>query len=684
MNKDDAKRRIDLLTDELHRLNTAYYNLDQSLVSDYEFDLMLKELEQLEHQYPEYRHEGSPTERVGGTVTKSFDSVVHKRAMLSLANSYSKEDISEWYVRMQKGLSSAEDLEVVCEQKIDGVAISLIYVNGILTQAITRGDGVQGDDVTANAKTIRSIPLKLQGQNWPSELEVRGEVYLSKEAFEKLNAELSEAEKYSNPRNTASGTLKLQDSKEVAKRKLDCYAYYLLSDELDSNTHSRSLELLRSWGFQVSPTWELCHGIDSIWKYIEKWETQRYDLPVETDGIVLKLNDLNLQKELGLTSKSPRWALAFKYKAASVSTALISVSYQVGRTGAITPVANLQPVALAGTVVKRATLHNADEMQRLGLCDGDIVSIEKGGDIIPKITAVVSNRSASRGARIQFPTLCPACGSRLVRMEGESAWYCTNDTNCEPQIKGKIEHFIHRKAANIESLGEGKIDVLFGKGLLRKISDLYLLKPDQLLGLEYTVQNELDAVERKISFQEKTVEKIMQGIENSRQVEFSRILFGLGIRFVGSTVSEKLAQYFGNIDAIAEASLEDLMRAPEVGSKIAQSVYNWFRSESNRSMVEVLKNAGLQLESRGTVGMALGTALSGKSFVVTGSIEGHTRESVEAWIEGHQGKILSGVSGKLDYLVIGESPGASKVEKAQKLGVKMISYQDLLEMIKEV
>lgn len=654
-----------------------------SEVSDFEFDSMLRELQDLEATNPELKHINSPTERVGGTVTKEFETVPHRYPMLSLSNTYSKDELFEWAVRVEKGIDG-ESAEYFCEQKFDGVAISIRYENGILTQALTRGDGTQGDDITANAKTIKTLPLKISGDNVPASFEVRGEVFFPLKNFEKLNKEQEEigAATYANPRNTASGTLKLQNSAEVARRGLDCYIYYLLGENLPFATHEESMKLLEKWGFNVSPTYQKVKTINEVWKYITDWETKRYDLPLATDGIVVKINSYAQQENLGMTAKSPRWAIAFKYKAETACTPLLSVEFQVGRTGAVTPVANLKPVALAGTTVKRATLHNADEIERLDLHERDYVFVEKAGEIIPKITGVDTSKRDLFSKKVVFITNCPACGTPLKRNQDEAAWFCSNEKGCAPQIKGRIEHFIHRKALNIDSMGEGKIEMLFDNGLVKSPADIYSLTFEKLLGLEKTITDPETGKEKKISFREKTVENLLQGIESSKKAPFERVLFGLGIKYVGYTVAEKLATHFKNIENIKNASIEELTAAPEIGIKIAESVSLWFQDEDNLLLINQLHQAGLQLQIEEKEVIKEGDGLAGKSFVISGTFGEMSREAIQDKIVANGGRLLSGVSGKLDFLVAGDNMGPSKLEKANKLGVKIISYNELVEMLK--
>ncbi|WP_026464714.1 NAD-dependent DNA ligase LigA [Adhaeribacter aquaticus] len=681
MTEEQAATRIKDLTNRIHHLNHQYYQNSTSEVSDYEFDMLLEELTKLEAQYPDYRHPNSPTQRVGGSITKNFKTVFHKYPMLSLGNTYSEEDLREFDKRVMKVLEG--DFEYVCEQKFDGVAISLTYQNGQLTQGVTRGDGTRGDDITENVRTIKSIPLQLQGQDYPEEFEVRGEVFMPLPVFEQLNAEREDIGEglLANPRNAASGTLKLQDSGMVAKRKLSCFAYAFLSSSLPFETHAEALAALKSWGFQVSDTYQKCASIDEVLAYINQWETKRFELPIATDGIVVKVNNFHQQEELGYTAKSPRWAIAYKYKAMSASSRLKAIQYQVGRTGAVTPVALLTPVQLAGTTVKRASLHNANEILRLDIHEGDVVFVEKGGEIIPKITGVDKAQRIPGSQPIKYLENCPACGTPLVRTEGEAHFYCSNDKSCPPQVKGKLEHFISRKAMNIESLGEGKIELLYDKGLVRSAADFYDLTFDKLFGLEKVFEDELTGKSRKVSFREKTVENILNAIQKSKEAPFDRVLFALGIRFVGSTVATKLAQHFPDLTAMRHASYQDLIEIPEIGDRIALSIISYFQDPEHILLVERLHQAGLQLKSNQQKAEALSTKLAGLTFVISGVFELYSREELQDIITGNGGKIVSSISKKLSYLVAGDKMGPSKLEKANELGIKIISEQELLAMI---
>lgn len=671
MTEEQAKARISQLTDLINHYNYQYYQNSVSEISDYEFDMLLEELVRLETQYPQYRFAYSPTQRVGGTITKQFATVIHKYPMLSLGNTYSETDLIDFDNRVKKIIGT--DFEYICEIKFDGVAISLIYRNGLLYTAATRGDGVRGDDITANARTIKSIPLDIRSRatNVPEEFEVRGEVFLPLEAFQKLNKEREDIGEVllANPRNAASGTLKLQDSGIVAKRNLDCYVYFLMGGNLSYQTHEESIQQLQKWGFHVSPTYRKCRTISDVLQYIKDWETERFKLPLGTDGIVIKVDSFAQQQELGFTSKSPRWAIAYKYKAEAAITQLQSILYNVGRTGAVTPVALLKPVLLAGTTVKRATLHNANEIERLGLHEGDSVFIEKGGEIIPKITGVDFSKRLPGSQRITYLSHCPACGTKLVRQEGEAAYYCPNEKACPPQAKARIEHFIQRKAMNIENLGPETIEHLLQKGLIRNPADLYDLKAEQLVKLE--------------RMGEKSAKNIIQGIEQSKNAPFKNVLFGLGIRFVGATVAEKLAAYFGNIDALQQASFEELIAAPEIGERIARSIGQFFADPENKLYIEKLKQAGLQFETARQPIVKESSKLAGKSFVISGVFANYERDTLKDKIEANGGKVLSSVSGKLDYLLAGDKLGPSKLEKAQKLGVAILSEQEFEKMISE-
>lgn len=662
----EAQAEIKRLTDLLTEYNRLYYMESVSVVSDYEFDQLLSQLLNLEKEYPQFVLPYTPTHRVGGYLAKEFPSVKHQYPMLSLGNTYSKEELNDFDERVRKGLFG-EPFEYVCELKFDGVAISLIYENGLLVQAVTRGDGVQGDDITANAKTIKSIPLKIHDENLPERFEVRGEVFMPKAVFVALNKEREDVGEplLANPRNTASGTLKQQDSKAVAQRKLDCFCYYLLGEDLPYLNHSEAIDQIKKWGFPVSNSYQVCKDLDGVLSFISHWEKERYSLPLDIDGIVLKINAFEQQQNLGFTAKSPRWATSFKFKAESVATPLKHISYQVGRTGAVTPVANLEPVLLAGTTVKRASIHNANEIIRLDLHEGDWVFVEKGGEIIPKITGVWLEKRPANTKPLAFIETCPDCGTALERIEGEAAHYCPNEWGCPPQIKGRIEHFIQRKALNIENLGPETIDLFFANGLVRTAADLYELTKQSLLQLP--------------GLKEKSANNILDGLSKSKEIPFSRVLFGIGIRYVGATVAQKLAEYFESIDRLKLASRDELLSAPEVGEKIADSILKFFSIESNQVFINRLAASGLQMalvrkEKESEV-------LAGKSFVISGVFTKIERDDLKEKIIANGGKVLSSVSGKTDYLVAGENMGPAKLEKAEKLGVAILSEDAFFEML---
>ncbi len=666
MTQEEAKTQIAELTEKINYYNHKYYQESVSEISDYEFDMLLEKLITLENEFPQFRADDSPSQRVGGTITKEFETVYHRYPMLSLSNTYSEEELAEFDKRVDKGLGG-QPYEYFCEQKFDGVAISLTYENGVLKQAVTRGDGVRGDNITANAKTIRTIPLRIKGDGIPEIFEVRGEVFLPLSSFNRLNEEKQKAGEplLANPRNAASGTLKMQDSSVVAKRNLDCYIYSLIGENIPVSKHEEAIHLLEKWEFNVSPTYQKCKTVDEIFRYINEWEEKRLTLPLGTDGVVIKINSFHQQEELGYTAKSPRWAIAYKYKAQNAATTLEDVSFQVGRTGAITPVAHLKPVLLAGTVVKRASLHNANEIERLDLHMGDTVFVEKGGDIIPKVTGVDENKRKSGSKPIEFITHCPECGTQLVRNEGEVQHFCPNVKGCPPQIKGRIEHFIQRRAMNIDSLGKETISLLFEKGLVKTPADLYKLTFDDIYQLE--------------GFKEQSTQNLLNGIAASKQIPLENVLFALGIRYVGRTVAEKLAQHFKNISRLAEASFEELIEVPEIGERIAQSVVAVFQDETFRQMIDELKKSGLQFEIHEEVKES--STLAGKSFVISGVFTSFSRDELKDKIKANGGKVLSGVSGNLDYLLAGDNMGPAKRQKAEKLGVVIISEEDFKEMI---
>lgn len=663
-----SQEQINLLTEKLNELNFQYYQNSISQVSDFEFDSLLKQLNDLEIEFPQFVRNDSPTHRVGGTISKQFESVTHKYPMLSLGNTYNAQDLAEFDERVRKGLGNVS-FEYICELKFDGVALSMWYENDILTHGVTRGDGVRGDDITTNVKTIRTIPLRVKANNMPNVFEVRGEGFMPISTFEILNKEREDIgeQLLANPRNAASGTFKMQDSAAVAKRKMDCYIYQFLSDEEIFTTHEESLIKLKEIGFNVSPTWEKCKNMDEVINFINRWDKERFNLPLNTDGIVIKLNSFAQREILGFTAKSPRWAISYKYKSEAASTLLESISYQVGRTGNVTPVANLKPVHLAGTTVKRASIHNANEMERLDLHIGDYVFVEKGGEIIPKITNVDLSKRKENLEKIIFPAHCPECGTELVRKEGEANHYCPNDKGCPPQITGKIEHFIQRKALNIENLGTETIEMFYQKGIVKNPADLYDLLYDNLLNLE--------------GFKEKSIQNILSGVEKSKQIPFKQVLFGIGIRFVGATVAEKLAAYFNNIDAIAQASEQELLQVPEIGERIAQSVVAYFQDADNQNFIARLKAAGLQFTHEAVEILSEGENLAGKTFVISGTFQNFERDDLKIKIEANGGKVLSGVSGKLNFLIAGSEAGPSKLEKANKLGVKIISEDEFIALL---
>jgi DNA ligase (NAD+) len=670
MSPEEAKKKIDEISSELKQHNYNYYVLAMPTISDFDFDKKLEALAALEKRFPEYADPDSPTQRVGGDITKEFKTVRHKWPMLSLGNTYSEQELLDFDQRIRKAIG--DNFEYVCELKFDGLSMSLTYEGGKLERAVTRGDGIQGDEVTTNVRTIHSIPKKLSPGDYPDHFEIRGEVFMHLKAFERLNNERVENGEvpYANPRNFASGTIKLQDSSEVAKRPLDAFMYFLYTDKQLFKTHWESLQAVKSWGFQVNDESELCKDIHAVLQFIAKWEQARYKLSYDIDGIVIKVNNYSQQQELGFTAKSPRWAIAYKYKAEQVETELQSVSYQVGRTGAVTPVANLKPVLLAGTTVKRATLHNADEIEvRLKLHEHDWVYVEKGGEIIPKIISVNIDKRVPGAAAIKYITHCPACGTLLERKEGEAAFYCPNDEGCPPQIIGKMQHFIGRKAMNIDGLGDETIDTLYQKGFIKQISDIYDL---------HLHSADLKQLGR---FGEKSINNMIDGIERSKQMPFEKVLFGLGIRYVGETVAKKLAAHFKNIDSLANASLEELTTAEEIGGRIAMSIREYFDNEDHKKEIEKLKAAGLNFVAEEKEVSLQSEKLSGQSFVISGVFEKFSRDELKDVIEQNGGKILSGISAKLNYLVAGDNMGPSKLEKAQKLNIPIISDEELLKML---
>lgn len=679
MNKEEAKAKIAELSNIIENHNYNYYILANPTISDYDFDMLLNELIALEQQFPELTLPDSPTQRVGGDITKEFQTVRHRYPMLSLSNSYNIEEVKEFISRIKKTIE--EDVEFVCELKFDGISISLTYENGLFVKAVTRGDGTQGDDVTANVKTIRTIPLRLKG-NYPDFFEMRGEIIMPHSSFNAINAEREDLglQPFANPRNAAAGTIKLQDSKEVAKRKLDQYCYFMMMDDdkMIFKNHYESLMAAKQWGFNVSNFMAICKNIKDIEDFIDYWDEKRKELPFDIDGIVIKVNDFRQREILGFTSKSPRWAIAYKFKAEEAHTKLLSVDFQVGRHGTITPVANLEPVQLAGTIVKRATLHNADFIEQLDLHYDDIVSVEKGGEIIPKITSVELSQRKEESEKVTFITKCPECGTSLVKADGETAWYCPNTLGCPPQIKGRIEHFISRKAMNIESLGEGKVEVLFDNNLIKDYSDLYDLTYDKIFGLEKIIEAE-DNI-RKVSFKEKTANNIIDAIEKSKSVPFARVLFALGIKYVGETTAKLIAKSMSSIDNIINVSVEELTEIEEVGEKIAVSIKDFFADERNIHIINRLKNAGLQFEQEKKV-VNENQVLSGMNIVVSGVFSTMSRDEIKQLIEDLGGKNVSSISKKTTFILAGEKMGPEKRKKAESLGIEIKSEDDFLKMI---
>jgi DNA ligase (NAD+) len=662
----DSKSKIDLLRNEINAHNHAYYLLDKPVVSDFEFDGMLAELIQLEKAHPAYFDANSPSQRVGGSVNKNFETVPHKRAMLSLGNTYSEEDLRDFDKRVQKIIT--ETYTYVCELKYDGVSISLHYENGVLKQALTRGDGSQGDDVTANVRTVKSIPLKLQ-DNSPSAFEIRGEIFMPHKGFELMNAARVEAgdEAFANPRNATSGTLKMQDSAVVASRPLDCFLYHVLGESLKTDSHYAKLQEAKSWGFKIPSESRTYDSIEGVLSFVNYWETARKNLPYDIDGIVIKVDSSMQQEELGFTAKSPRWAISYKFKAEQVSTLLNKITYQVGRTGAITPVANLKPVQLAGTVVKRASLHNAAQITKLDVREGDTVFVEKGGEIIPKIVGVVLKERDLFSVPTDYITHCPECDSALVRNEGEAQHYCLNERACPPQIKGKIEHFISRKAMNIDGVGTETIDQFFKAGLLTNVADLYFLTEQDILPLDRMA--------------EKSARKAITGIRNSKNIPFERVLFGLGIRFVGVTVAKKLAYHYQNLDNLQKADFEDLIKVDEIGDRIAQSLILWFKDPENNVLINLLKQAKVKLQIDARILADRTHILQGKSFVISGVFKEHSRDELKKLIEQNGGKNTSSISKKTTYLVAGDNMGPSKREKATLLEVSIISETEFIALL---
>ena len=663
----DSKARILELRRQLHEHNRNYYVLNSPTIGDIEFDMLMRELQDLEAANPDMYDSNSPTLRVGSDITKEFKQVPHKYPMLSLGNTYSKDEVADFFDRVKRALN--EEFEICCELKFDGTSISLTYVDGKLVRAVTRGDGEKGDDVTANVKTIRTVPLVLSGSDYPAEFEIRGEVLMPWMVFERLNEERAAVgeQLFANPRNAASGTLKLQDSSVVAKRSLDAYLYFLLGEELPADGHYENLQAARDWGFKISDTTCKCRTIDEVFAFIDRMDAERKNLPFATDGIVLKVNSLRQQKNLGYTAKSPRWAIAYKFQAESAVTRLNEVTYQVGRTGVVTPVANLDPVQLSGTVVKRASLHNADIIGKFDLHIGDMVYVEKGGEIIPKITGVDTSARFMLGEKVTFITKCPECGTPLVRYEGEAAHYCPNDAACPPQIKGKIEHFVSREAMNIDSIGPETIEQLFNYGLIKNIADIYTMQPEDLMFLP--------------RMGEKSAMNIVNAVKASLQVPFERVLFALGIRFVGATVAKRLARAFGNINALVTASFDELTAVDEIGERIAGAVRAFFAKEENLQLIEKLKEAGLKFEIEAEVGVERSDILAGQSIVISGVFTHHSRDEYKEMIERNGGKNVGSVSKSTSFILMGENMGPSKLEKAQKLGVRLVTEDEFLQML---
>lgn len=665
----EVKEQIERLRNELHRHNYNYYVLNAPEISDQEFDRMMRELQDLEAAHPEFDDPDSPTRRVGSDLNQEFVQVPHRYPMLSLSNTYNKQEVADFYERVRSGLEG-EPFEICCEMKYDGLSISLTYEQGRLVRAVTRGDGVQGDDVTENVKTIRCIPLRLNGNGYPEEFEIRGEILMPWTSFETLNREREEREEplFANPRNAASGTLKSKNSAVVAQRKLDAYLYYLLGEHIPFDGHYENLQAARSWGFKISGGMKKVTTLQDIYDFIDYWDVERKNLPVATDGIVLKVNSQRQQRALGYTAKSPRWAIAYKFQAERARTRLNAVTFQVGRTGTVTPVANMDPVQLAGTVVRRATLHNADVMEQLDLHIGDMVYVEKGGEIIPKIVGVDADaRGPEMGPRAEFITRCPECGAELVRYEGEAAWYCPNDTACPPQIKGRIEHYISRRAMNIDSLGPETVDDYYRRGLIRDVADLYDIQVQQINGEDGT--------------REKSAQKIVRSIADSVEVPFERVVFALGIRFVGEIAAKALARHFKSMDALASASLEDMLQINGIGVVIAESVIRYFANEANRDLVRRLREKGVRMELSDEELSSHSDKLSGQSIVVSGVFSLHSRDEYKAMIEQHGGKNVGSISSKTSFVLAGANMGPAKLEKAGKLGIPILSEEEFLKKI---
>lgn len=667
MSLEEALKKITALSNELADHNYNYYVLAKPEISDFNFDMKLKELEKLEAEFPKFADPNSPTQRVGSDISKDFEQVEHKYAMLSLGNAYSEEEIKDFDTRVKKIIET--DCEYVCELKFDGSSISLTYEKGELVRAVTRGDGEKGDDVTTNVRTIKSIPLKLRGNDYPDNFEIRGEIVMPFKVFEDLNAELEKAgeQLWANPRNTAAGTLKMKNSSVVASRKLDAYFYYMPGKDLPMNGHFENLQKAKEWGFKISDAIKVCKNLDEVYAFIKKWDVERHKLPVATDGVVIKVNSKNLQENLGFTAKSPRWAIAYKFKAESATTVLKSVSYQVGRTGAVTPVANLEPVQIAGTLVKRASLHNSDIIQNLDLHLGDTVFVEKGGEIIPKITGVDSTKRHPMFPPVNFIKTCPECKIPLIREEGEAAHYCPNEDGCPPQIKGKMEHFVSRKGMDIDGLGQETIELLYNEGFVKEVTDFYELKKEQLSNLE--------------RMGEKSAQRILEGLEISKQVPFERVLFSMGIRYVGETVAKTLVKKLHTIDRIKSATLEELIDIDEIGERIANSVVDWFSKKEHLQRIETLKKYGIQFQISENQLIGQTDKLNGLNIIISGTFETHSRDELKKMIEKNGGKNVGSISKKTSYLLAGNNIGPSKLEKATKLGVPIISENDFLKML---
>ncbi len=668
------KSKIDELRKLLNRYNYEYYVLDRPTIEDRQFDILMRELEELEKQFPEYFSANSPTQRVGGQVNKGFVQAQHSFPMLSLSNTYSKEELLEFVNRTSQSLEG-EKLEWICELKYDGVAISLLYEEGKFVRALTRGDGVSGDDVSDNIRTIKSIPLELYGENLPSRFEIRGEIIFPHKAFEEFNLKRIEngEEPFANPRNAASGSIKLLDTKEVAQRKLDCFLYYIIGDGIKENLHYNRLQQARTWNFNVPKFVAIAQGVEEIMEFINYWDKERSNLPFDIDGIVIKLNDTNQWEKLGATAKSPRWATAYKFKAEQAKSKLLEIEYQVGRTGVITPVAVFEPVKLAGTIVKRASVHNAEQIQKLDIRENDIVIVEKGGEIIPKIVGVERQNNNQDSQPIKFIENCPICNARLIKEEGEAAHYCPNYNHCQPQILGRFQHFVSKKAMNIDSLGAERIKILFSAGLIKDFSSFYTLKQDDIIGL-----GSLDK-ENKANIQEKGAKNIIQAINKSKEVEFAKVLYALGIRYVGEVTAKHLAATFKNIDSLIKATKEEFLSVEDVGERIADSLLNYFSDQDNLDLIARLKDLGLQFEIKQS--QKTSEKLLGLAFVVSGTFTNFSREELKKIIEENSGKVLSGVSSKTDYLICGENTGPQKKKQAEKLGVKMIEEQDFIEKL---